>query len=48
MKRMLAAGRYRPEAFDSYIEIIDKYREFLLRNCELFDVEPGSHPQRSW
>ena len=39
MKRMLSAKRYRREAFDSYIEIIDKYREFLLRNCELFDIE---------
>ena len=39
MKRMLTARRYRREAFDSYIEIIDKYRESLLRNCELFDIE---------
>jgi len=39
MKRMLSAKRYRREAFDSYVEIIDKYREFLLRNWQLFDIE---------
>jgi hypothetical protein len=39
MRKLLAAKRYPPDAFDVYFEVMDKYREFLERNSFLFDLE---------
>ena len=47
MKKMLAEKRYRREAFDSYVELIEKHQDFLLRNRELFDSQNGNHYQDS-
>lgn len=49
MREMLAAKGYRRDAFESYIEIIENYREFLERNSFLFDVasEESANPSRA-
>lgn len=39
MKKMLEAKRYKKEALDSYIEIIEKHREFLERYLHLYKPE---------
>ena len=39
MRKVLAAKRYPSDAFDVYCDVMDKYREFLVRNSFLFDLE---------
>lgn len=39
MRKVLATKRYPSDAFDVYVDVMDKYREFLERNSFLFDPE---------
>ena len=39
MRKLLATKRYPSDAFDVYVDVMDKYREFLERHRFLFDLE---------
>ncbi len=39
MRKVLATKRYPSDAFDVYVDVMDKYRAFLERNSFLFDLE---------
>jgi hypothetical protein len=50
MRKVLAAKHYPSDAFDVYVEVMDKYREFLERNSFLYDretVKPRAKRQAS-
>ena len=46
MKKMLDAKRYKKEALDSYVEIIEKHRDFLERYSYLYKPEKASSSNR--